>query len=78
MREQRSKGTLLKTAKRPKEKEKEKGKEKEKERDQNLPSRPSQIAAEERDCTPAQRRALMTAAQLLASEALDEESTWCY
>jgi len=55
VREQRSKGTLLKTTKRPKEKEKEK------EKDQGLPSRPSQMAAEERSYTSAQRRALMTA-----------------
>ncbi len=66
VREQRSKGTLLKTAKRSKGKEKEK--------DQGLPSRPSQMAVEERSCTPEQRQAIMTATQMLNSGALDEES----
>ncbi len=61
VREQRSKGTLLKTAKRSK------GKEKEKEKDQGLPSGPSQMAAEERSYTPEQRRAIMTTTQMLNS-----------
>ncbi len=70
VREQQSKGTLLKTAKRSKEKEKEK------EKDQGLPSRPFQMAAEGWSYTPEQRRAIMTATQILNSGTLGEESFW--
>jgi hypothetical protein len=69
VREQRSKGTLLKTTKGSK------GKEKEKEKDQGLPSRSSQMAEEGWSCVSEQRRAIMAVTQMLNSGTLDEESS---
>ncbi len=69
VREQQSKGTLLKTAKGSK------GKAKEKEKDQGLPSRPSQMAEKGWSRVSEQRRAIMAVTQMLNSGTLDEESS---